>query len=283
MQKSQRFFTQTQILQVMVMNVSSRRTCVSSINLHGTSSLSHLLLHSTSMLIVFLDKFSKFDETEVYYNVNLAGNGSSIDLVKDFESLDLGKINLGDSMVSKTLRLGENDNINGRDNDNDESLGFKEEGGTSEIQEEIKFSKRDEKGWECGSVVKNGNQAVWTTKKKPGPAQARRAKKRPTSNPHEFYYYSGFGPSWGKKRGTTTTSVGSNSNTGHQTSSINSDMDVQEETRNRFKPDTSKVGLDYLDDHDEDEEDDREIGKVEIIGKKRGRKPIKERSLKSLM
>ncbi|KAI3800541.1 hypothetical protein L1987_28632 [Smallanthus sonchifolius] len=186
-------------------------------------------------------------------------------------------------MGSKISRLGENDDINGRDNDNDENLGFKEEGGTSEIQEEIKLcSERDEKGWECGSVVKNGNQSVWTTKKRPGQAQACRAKKRPASNPHEFYYYSGFGPSWGKKRGTTTTiSVGSNSNTGHRTSSLSGDMDVQKERGNRFEPDTSKVELDYLD--DEDEEDDREIGKVGIIGKKRGRKPIKERSLKSLM
>ncbi|KAI7758432.1 hypothetical protein M8C21_013120 [Ambrosia artemisiifolia] len=239
--------------------------------------------------------FYRFDDNEVYYNVNVAGNGSSIDSIGDIES-----------MASKTSGLGENDNINGRDNEYDEILGFKEEGETSDqIHEEIKLcGERDEKGWQCGSVVKNGNtmcdyhisklqnQAVWTTKKKSGPvsrlttgARPRRPKKQPNVDPHEFYYYSGFGPSWGKKRGSTcttlnvdnkATSVASNSNT----SSINDDMDVQEESGKRFEPDMSKVeadiGLNYFD--DDDDEDDRKF-----VGKKRGRKPIKERSLKSLM
>ncbi|MFS7932397.1 putative transcription factor interactor and regulator C3H-WRC/GRF family [Helianthus anomalus] len=238
--------------------------------------------------------FYRFDDNEVYYNVNVAGNGSSIDSIGGFES-----------MASKTLGLGENDNVNGRDNGYEENLGFKEEGGTSEIQEEIKLcGMSDEKGWQCGSVVKNGNtmcdhhitklqdQAVWTTKKKSGPgsgvatgARPRRPKKRPTTDPHEFYYYSGFGPSWGKKRGSTCTtlnvdnkaaSVASNSNT----SSISGDMDVQEEMGKRFEPDTSKVEPVALDNYLDDE--DEEIEKV-FIGKKRGRKPIKERSLKSLM
>ncbi|KAJ9563504.1 hypothetical protein OSB04_008664 [Centaurea solstitialis] len=177
-----------------------------------------------------------------------------------------------------------------------------------------------------GKEVKNGsniicgdrgfdpqNESVWgTDKKKPpspvsrstaGPvgSRPRRAKKRAvavTSNRNEFYYYSGFGPSWGKKRGPVgdkCTALNACDDTGIanggnvcQTSGVDGDAGVEEE-ENAQQPDTAmmteswsceagptKEDLDYMD----EEENDGEKGKVV---KKRGRKPIKARSLKSLM
>ncbi|KAJ7951167.1 WRC domain containing protein [Quillaja saponaria] len=120
-------------------------------------------------------------------------------------------------------------------------------------------------------------------------AGARRARARSgrkgssSSNPYEFYYYSGFGPLWGKRRGdksgvsdkfvenemvatsanVVTTTTGSTSNP-CSSSSTSSQMDNEDQ-------------FDYLDDDDDDE--DNEDG----AGKKRMRKPVKARSLKSLM
>ncbi|XP_024987943.1 uncharacterized protein LOC112522859 [Cynara cardunculus var. scolymus] len=178
--------------------------------------------------------------------------------------------------------------------------------------------KPNGKGWECGEVVKNGNimcedhlfdlqnEAVWTTNKKSPPvsrsttgsagSRPRRVKKRAaaiTSNPNEFYYYSGFGPSWGKKRGpvgnkcTTFNAcdvVTTNGSNDCETSGVDGDVGVEEEEK-WVEPDTTmikelswsceagptKEDVDYM---------DEEEGKVV---KKRGRKPIKARSLKSLM
>ncbi|XP_071699486.1 uncharacterized protein [Rutidosis leptorrhynchoides] len=229
----------------------------------------------------------QFDNYEVDYNDNVAGHRSSIVSVGDYKSV----------APSKTSELRENDHVKDSTNDCDEKLGFKD--GVSsddEIEEEIKLcGEMDENGWQCGRVVTKGtamcelhlskfqNAEVWPTKKKcrrglGGPvigARPKRAKKRPTANPHDYYYYSGFGPSWGKKRGDgPTVSSGVNIN----------DMDIQEENGKRFEPEMSETRPIELDD-DIDINDD-EKGKLEIFEKKkpkRMRKPVKERSLKSLM
>ncbi|CAI9292144.1 unnamed protein product [Lactuca saligna] len=219
----------------------------------------------------------QFDDYEVYYNVNLAGNGSSVDSVGDLESVAL-----------KTSREDENDNDNCGD-----ILGFKEE--------IVLCDKLDEKGWQCGRVVKNGNKMcdhhLSTTKKKSRVisgsmtgARPHRTKKRPTTNPHDFYYYSGFGPSWGKKRGATDTTTSTityiynEANTvaknGYERVDVIGDIDIQEKKRKRLEPEISEVGSMKV---ELDNIDDDKKGKVAIIGKKRGRKPIKARSLKSLM
>lgn len=82
----------------------------------------------------------------------------------------------------------------------------------------------------------------------------RRPKKSSSS---EFYYYSGFGPLWGKKRGQSTEK---------SVQSSSSQMDNE--------------GFDYIEDDEDDNDDEVENGKTKI---KRARKPIKARSLKSLM
>lgn len=118
-----------------------------------------------------------------------------------------------------------------------------------------------------------------------------------TSNPNEFYYYSGFGPSWGKKRGELG-SKGTTSNARDADFTSNSniyeaiggvcDVGNVDEEQKRVEPDTTMKGiscsgevlpkrrdLDYID----EKQDNKKQRKV---AKKR-RKPIKERLLKSLM
>ncbi|KAJ8528416.1 hypothetical protein K7X08_022108 [Anisodus acutangulus] len=92
------------------------------------------------------------------------------------------------------------------------------------------------------------------------PRRRPRAKKSSSSssNPYEFYYYSGFGPLWGKKRGAKRNNATANRKDAEQYSS--SKMDNEE--------------FDYVEDEDDDEEGNE---------KKRPQKPIKARSIKSLM
>ncbi|PIM97409.1 hypothetical protein CDL12_30121 [Handroanthus impetiginosus] len=153
----------------------------------------------------------------------------------------------------------------------------------------IMCCKTDGKSWQCRreaakgnslcehhlSLVKNYNSLAHHVNKKSEktssePRRRPRPKKASTSsssNPYEFYYYSGFGPRWGKKRGETckdTDSIMSQS-IGHEhevdpVPSISDEFDYSE-----------------FEDEEEDEDEDRENGK------KRVRKPIKARSLKSLM
>lgn len=130
--------------------------------------------------------------------------------------------------------------------------------------------KTDGKSWQCRREAAEGNSkcehhlslvksySSTAAKKSVKPPEAAavateaprrtRPKKAPaaaSSNPYEFYYYTGFGPRWGKVRGET---------------------------------DSKHGGFVYEDDDsEEDEDDDRVDGK-----KKRMRKPIKARSLKSL-
>ncbi|GJR41285.1 hypothetical protein Tco_1216969 [Tanacetum coccineum] len=228
-----------------------------------------------------LDLLYQFDDNEDYYNVNLDGSGSLTDST-DFLSV-----------ASWTSGLGESENVN----DSGENLGFKEVM-KCEILDEIKLcGERDEEGWQCGNVVRNGNEvcdyhlceaqdySVWTTKKKSepvsGPAterRPRRYRKKPTTNPLEYYYYSGFGPAWGKKRGSVDTAPN-----GYNEASLADHMNVQEEKGLRFEPEMVDVGSMKAESGYMDVDGDVGKGKVGIIGKKRGRKPIKERSLKSLM
>ncbi|GJZ18559.1 hypothetical protein Tco_0554682 [Tanacetum coccineum] len=81
-----------------------------------------------------------------------------------------------------------------------------------------------------------------------------------------------FGPAWGKKRGSVDTAPN-----GYNEASL------EEEKGLRFEPEMVDVGPVKAESGYMDVDGDVEKGKVGIIGKKRGRKPIKERSLKSLM
>lgn len=142
--------------------------------------------------------------------------------------------------------------------------------------------KTDGKSWQCRREAAKGNSLcehhlslvrnyVNVAAKKP--VKAARPKKAPaassSSNPYEFYYYSGFGPRWGKRRGETR----KNSN-GDTSMPKNAEMEPAA---------ISHIGeedfdfVEYEDDDDDEEEEGRDNGK------KRVRKPIKARSLKSFL
>ncbi|TKY63947.1 hypothetical protein E2542_SST13832 [Spatholobus suberectus] len=168
----------------------------------------------------------------------------------------------------------------------------------------------DGKGWPCKNEAKQGQSfceqhlslslpASYNNKKSQAQAQARRAKTRgagkkaaagASSNPYEFYYYSGFGPLWGKRRGDRN---GEGSRNGVNSTMVGSDNavagtdDVVDDDINdsvvpsgvAVVPSVSEMDnegiIDYEDDDEEEVDDDS--------GKKRMRKPVKARSLKSLM
>ncbi|CAI8607564.1 unnamed protein product [Vicia faba] len=94
---------------------------------------------------------------------------------------------------------------------------------------------------------------------------------------NEFYYYSGFGPLWGKRRGDSD-----NKNGGKTLGSSEDKVNVGVGVDGNVVPCYSEMdieGLDYVDDYDYD---DYDYGDGHN-GKRRMRKPVKERSLKSLM
>ncbi|KAK9749427.1 hypothetical protein RND81_02G124700 [Saponaria officinalis] len=124
-------------------------------------------------------------------------------------------------------------------------------------------------------------------------------------NPYQFYYYSGFGPSWGKRRGGTrfgpdpSNCNGNGNDNGNDTpgcSSTTRESNMSEDDEIIIMDDDENKGsnksviesfdsvlaakreLDYIDD-EEDEDEDEDL----LYGGKRARKPIKARSLKSLM
>ncbi|KAG7025993.1 hypothetical protein SDJN02_12491, partial [Cucurbita argyrosperma subsp. argyrosperma] len=88
------------------------------------------------------------------------------------------------------------------------------------------------------------------------------------SNPYEFYYYSGFGPQWGKKR--QERGGGSSENTMGIRSNATTPSEI------------NSADLDYVEEEDDDDDEEEEDGEGDG-GKKRMRKPVKARSLKSLM
>ncbi|KAK6164277.1 hypothetical protein DH2020_001141 [Rehmannia glutinosa] len=156
--------------------------------------------------------------------------------------------------------------------------------------------KTDGKSWQCQreaskgnslcdhhlSLVKSYNNSSHHASKKSEklPVEARRRTTRPkkapttssSSNPHEFYYYSGFGPRWGKKRGENKNNASSMPN--------NHDHEDEIEPHTKFGFGDLDEDSDSTEYEEDDEDDDEEM---RDNGKKRVRKPIKARSLKSLM
>ncbi|RDY01079.1 hypothetical protein CR513_15640, partial [Mucuna pruriens] len=157
----------------------------------------------------------------------------------------------------------------------------------------------DSKGWPCKNEAKQGqsfcDQHLLSSynnnnskKSQPSTTGARRAKTRGTgkkaatasSNPYEFYYYSGFGPLWGKRRGDRN---GEGSKNGANSTMVESENVADDIINDNVVPSVADIPsvsemdnegiIDYVD--DDEEEDDS--------GKKRMRKPVKARSLKSLM
>ncbi|KAI3796540.1 hypothetical protein L1987_39215 [Smallanthus sonchifolius] len=238
-----------------------------------------------------------FDDFVTRYDVNRPANWSS------------ARVDSGSAIQSAASSVDcdyDNDNVNVNRNGN--------RNGNRNVDDRVKnyesYRKEDKLGFLKGCVKEDNvidlqNDAVWATNKKAQPvSKSRGTKKRAvaiTPKQNEFYYYSGFGPSWGRKRGgsgnkCTTfnahhTIVTTNSGDSvYESSGGVGDMDVEEDVK-RVEPDTTtlmktvwscqvipeKEDFDYV---GEEEKNGKEKGKTV---KKRGRKPIKARSLKSLM
>ncbi|KAK2988442.1 hypothetical protein RJ640_022279 [Escallonia rubra] len=94
--------------------------------------------------------------------------------------------------------------------------------GVAKAEGPVLCCKSDGKAWHCLreakeghtlcehhlELLKNYSNVAQSSEKKPDKAVEYKRRPRPkkissasASNPHEFYYYSGFGPLWGKKRG----------------------------------------------------------------------------------
>ncbi|CAK9134388.1 unnamed protein product [Ilex paraguariensis] len=196
---------------------------------------------------------------------------------------------------------------NGEEEERENNLGFKKE------HQSILCCKTDGKGWHCKREAKEGHSlcqhhltqlqnytnlahpTAAAAAKKHDKAVENRRRPRPkkasasSKNPNEFYYYSGFGPLWGKRRGPGRVEkeaelnkcIGSEAPVKpvvvlvETTTSPSSSCQICKEIRNNQE-------FDYVEDEDEeeDEDEDEENGEVEY---RRVRKPIKARSLKSLM
>lgn len=118
----------------------------------------------------------------------------------------------------------------------------------------------------------------------------------PLTNPYEFYYYSGFGPRWGRKRGGSDNEkivISDNKKSRSRSSSSSSSSSDEEgdKTAAFGGGSVSFDGFDYVEDDydlmDQESDHERKKKKEKMImmkkTMKRGRKPVKERSLKSLM
>ncbi|CAI0424395.1 unnamed protein product, partial [Linum tenue] len=110
-----------------------------------------------------------------------------------------------------------------------------------------------------------------------------------SSDPNEFYYYSGFGPLWGKRRGGHRAGAGggdeANNNNISYASSGGTGPAAGPSRANSSSP--PLAAFDFIDeDYDFDEEEEEDLDGAaggDFISKKRMRKPVKARSLKSLM
>ncbi|KAG8653533.1 uncharacterized protein LOC110616140 isoform X2 [Manihot esculenta] len=176
---------------------------------------------------------------------------------------------------------------------------------------EFKFkkccNKTDGKGWHCKNEPREGHSmcdhhlnvtccvglptSPSSKKQDKGIAGAggRRGRAKATkkgsssnSNPYEFYYYSGFGPLWGKRRGDR----GEGNKGGDKEIESNgiisvADISTPQNTTSCVAPSPIEdlEDFDYVDEDDDDEEDNQNSDSR----KKRVRKPVKARSLKSLM
>ncbi|OIT31459.1 PREDICTED: uncharacterized protein LOC109208652 [Nicotiana attenuata] len=97
-----------------------------------------------------------------------------------------------------------------------------------------------------------------------------RAKKSSfSSSPYEFYYYSGFGPSWGRKRGYRKADSDATAKDVQCMAQVSNDSHLTQFSSSQINYDE----FDYVEGEDVEEKN----------GKKKARKPIKARSLKSLM
>lgn len=140
------------------------------------------------------------------------------------------------------------------------------------------------------SIKKPAKGTVWngTRRGRPRAASTRRGSSSSSSNPYEFYYYSGFGPLWGKRRGNKGESNKNEPKARGTTSTTTCAAHapfVSHDTASYSGSSSSSSELDHFDqvhDVDDDEDDDHQEN-GDSGSKRRMRKPVKARSLKSLM
>lgn len=239
------------------------------------------------------------------------GNGSLGDSVGAVESV--ASMMMEDSEEKGMMKMKVDhmvivdDNYENEGNKRSEMFGDYEE---MKIDSEFKLkkcNKTDGKGWHCKNDTKNGHTVCdhhhhltshkssysninnningSAATKKPdkvasiigarrGRAKSAKKGSSSSSNPYEFYYYSGFGPLWGKRRGDKDT-VNKNEAKDVDNSTVIGSMIPNTTPSSSYSPIENNQGFDYVDEDDDDEEEDS--------GKKRMRKPVKARSLKSLM
>ncbi|XWS32151.1 hypothetical protein CRYUN_Cryun23aG0136400 [Craigia yunnanensis] len=215
-----------------------------------------------------------------------------------FETEDSGNGSLGDSIgvvesVPSIMESEEKVKVESMViDDNDEMKIAKQFGFKNQCEEEEKESKQEALLKSCNNHSSDsGNNPSSLTRKKAqknnqltgsrrGRARAAKKGSSSASNPTEYYYYSGFGPLWGKRR-RGSDRIDEISNNIIEAKEVENNIAIT--TQNNTTPSSSsqidnKEEFDYVDDEEVDEDDDNEDS-----GKKRTRKPIKARSLKSLM
>ncbi|KAM3284692.1 putative protein isoform X1 [Capsicum chacoense] len=176
--------------------------------------------------------------------------------------------------------------------------------------------KNDGKGWQCSREAKrahnlcehhfaqgkkhcsSNNSAQYSTTTaansdteikqtvaivaEPTPSSRGRPHRPKKSSSSEYYYYSGFGPLWGKKRGPSTGKK--NNNTAPPVAgaaAIYSSHDSTTQGGQSSSPQMDNEGVEHVEDDGDDGDDGEEVENCKLM--KRARKPIKARSLKSLM
>ncbi|XP_054782371.1 uncharacterized protein LOC129289603 [Prosopis cineraria] len=121
--------------------------------------------------------------------------------------------------------------------------------------------------------------------------RAQTSKKAPSgaSNPYEYYYYSGFGPLWRTRRGDRNGGLNNKNEVKAKGGESSTITEANGGTiRSSIHCSSSRIdteGFDYADDDEDEVEEDYDEVEEENgeSGKKRMRKPVKARSLKSLM
>ncbi|KAK8504138.1 hypothetical protein V6N13_132035 [Hibiscus sabdariffa] len=223
------------------------------------------------------------------YEDSFTGNGSAGDSIGAVESA----ATMVGSKEEAIMKVG--DMVIDDNDDNSEIKTAKEFGFESQREEEeegVKESNQEPallKSCNNNSSSDTGNNNNNPGKKaenyenqptgtRQGRARTSRRDSSSASNPYEFYYYSGFGPSWGKKRrgGYKVKGISGNH---FEPKEVENNGSVITAQNNSVLSSSSQIDdneeFDYVDEEDEEENGDS--------GKKRTRKPIKARSLKSLM
>ncbi|KAM1125423.1 hypothetical protein ACFX2B_040225 [Malus domestica] len=109
----------------------------------------------------------------------------------------------------------------------------------------------------------------------------KKVKKESAPNPYEFYYYSGFGPWRSRKRGADKEKEETKAEGEIATATSFPPPHPHESAHRSPSSPIANGEFDYNDEDDDD--DDDELDGSGVTSRKRMRKPVKERSLKSLM